>query len=148
MRIPTALLVLVSLVATPLASTACMARCEFFVMHQHLPCGEKTHEHIGRHVDHMNHVHTVNQSTEQAVAAHYEQARHLVASWNCPNGSCATMKPAVPRSATIRASELHASSYVPTMMHGSSPASSENLSNIAGFLLDTSPAGISAPLRI
>ena len=148
-RVPTALLVLFSIVGTPLASMGCMARCDFSLMHQHSLCREKAHDYMGPHVHHMNHVHMLNQDTEPALSALHEQSRHLAASWDCPNGSCATISIALTRKATVRASDPKASSYVrAVIVSDSPPVSSQIFSNITDPISDTSPGSISAPLRI
>src|SRR5215469_14152591 len=127
MRIPVALLVLVSIVATPLASMACMARCKPGVMNQHRACREKAHEYIGSHVNHMNHGQMLSQEREPALAASHDHSRHLISSWSCPNGSCASMSAAVPARTRVRTAKLEISSCMaPITECGSPPANSQD----------------------
>ena len=147
-RVSTALLALLSIVATPLASMVCMTRCGLFLMHQHPVCHDKSHAYTGSHTHRMNHVHMVNR-TEPVLAAHDEQSRHLVASSGCLSGSCMSMSPAVPRRTTVQVSELQAFSHVPAAtVYGSLPVSSQNFSNIAVPPSGTAVYSISTPLRI
>jgi len=150
-RISTALLAMLSLLATPLVSIACTARCELFLMHQHPLCHEKAHEYMGPHVHHMNHVHMVSEEREPVVVSRIEQfSKVLAAPPCCPTSACARLAPAVSRRTTaVRSSKLEASSFTPAAaVRGSPPTCSRNsLKNVVATS-DTLPCSTSAPLRI
>jgi len=148
-RISTALLVLLSIVATPLAGVAYMTRCELFLMHQHPVCRYKAHENMAPHMHHVNHVQMVNQEREPALASQNEQSKLLVAPVGCPTCTCASMVQAVPSRKTVRSSKLEASSYIPAVaVHGFSLRSSQNSYHSVAASSDSPPCNTSAPLRI
>lgn len=148
-RVSTAVAVLLSFLAAPLTSAACMARCGSFLVHQHPPGHEKTYAYVGPHVHHMSHVHVVNPEEEPSVGSRQEQPKHITAPMACPNGTCATKSEAVPGMMAVRSATLQASIFLQAItVDGSLPISPQNLSNKASASSKIVLVSTSAPLRI
>ena len=78
MRIPTAVVALLAILATPFASMPCMARCALFLMHQPFVCHDKAHQSMGPHIHHMNHVHMVSEERETVVESEKKQFSRIL----------------------------------------------------------------------
>ena len=148
MRISTAVLVLLSIVATPLASIECMTRCERFLVQRHPICHGTTQVSMGPHMHHMNDVHMVNQDREADAATVHEQPDYLAVSLGCRTKVCANASEAVPSRKAVRSARLEISSYLPAVTFGSLPMSFQNPSKKSRYPLDTDPYCRSTLLRI
>ena len=147
MRIATAMLALLSLLAAPAVSVACGTRCDLKTAHRSPAC----HGHASAPVDHAVHAHSMPMPDQGSGAAMADQERgehpHLLSA-ACHSGICATAVPAQPAPAIVyvwRVAAISCSSVI--ALCNSSLAAKANDGSEPSPAVDY-PPGASAPLRI
>ena len=92
LRIATALIALVSILGTPVVSSACITRCDAPAMHQIAVCHMKTHARMGIHVHHMHGAEVVSSDSESALQVSQNQQHLQFSSLNCHTAVCVSMR--------------------------------------------------------
>ena len=148
-RIATAVIAVLSVLSTPIASAICTDCCPHLLEHQVTVCHDKAHAHLGPHIDHMNHVHMVTRDSDASVVIqqcdHQFQNRRL----SCQSVACLSAKPVQASVASVPANQLPITSQLPTITIGSSlpPAQAHPPSGVHGKEI-SSHSLTPAPLRI
>lgn len=115
LRMATAVFALLSILAAPAASAACMARCDLVSALPAAMCHKKAHAQMGPHVDHMEHVHpmsTSDQDSDRDMAVQPRgQHSHLIP-LTCHSAVCTSVVPARPARAVLSVQRLAVPAYL------------------------------------
>lgn len=126
-RIATALVALLSIVAAPTASAVCSACCTRPISRQLTICHDKAHARLGPHMHHMDHVHVVAPDSDPSAVVRECDHQLLGSRLTCEGTHCAS---AAPAHTAFAASPPH-----PTQLPSCAPA------------IATSPHTIARPSR-
>lgn len=150
-RMATALLTLVCILAAPTISITCMVRCEAISANQPPVCHEGTHAKLEPGADHRGHVHhalMADQNAKKSIGGqHAQQHRHLNSS-TCRNAVCSSVTPSRPARAILSLRRTAAPAYMPQTAFFYSPPPSGSEGHTLRHALDRLPLSASVPLRI
>lgn len=153
-RVATALIALLSVLSTPIASAMCTVCCQRPVEHKLTVCRDKAHVQLGSHVDHMNHAHGVTQELVAQESDAKVSVRGCEHQWqshhqSCQNAACLSAKLVPAPVASVLTHQLQHPSHLIATAIGSTFAIS-NPPGPPGLCRITSDSSkfASAPLRI
>jgi hypothetical protein len=117
MRAATALIVLFSVLSSPIASAVGWDCCHRLVEHQLPLCPDQAHAHL--HVHRMNHVHMVMQDSEASVARIPRDNQLRDGHLSCGGAACPSAEPMQAFTASVLANPLQIPSHsIATMVSG------------------------------
>lgn len=111
-RIATALITLLSVLSTPVASAMCSECCQRPVEHKVTLCHDHTHAQLGPHVHHLNHVHMIAQESDAKAAV--QRCKHELQSHrqSCQSAACLSAKPVQVSAAPVATDQLEPPSHL------------------------------------
>ena len=148
-RIATAIIALLSVLSTPIASAIGTGCCQRPLGHRVTACHDKAHAHLGVHVHHMNHLDRVAPDSDASVVVepcdHQFQNRRL----GCHRADCQDARPVQASVASVPANQRPVTSQFPTVTICTSLPTERTTppSGVYGTGISTSPLD-STPLRI